>query len=207
MGSVPVRARLALFVAATLLLAGAGAFVLLARPQGDAPTQGFAGSLRPAIPPKDFDLRDQDGRPAALEQYRGQVVVLTFLYTTCQDTCPVIASTVGAALEQAGGGARALTVSVDPAGDTPASARRFLSRRGLTGRMRFLLGSRRALKPVWDDYGISPQGDKADDGAFEHSAYVLLVDRRGRQRVGFPFSGLTADDLAHDIRLLGAEAA
>jgi len=190
---------------ATLVLVGVGAALLLGRPQEEA--AGFTGSLRPAIPPKDFRLTDQDGRPAGLRELRGEVVVLTFLYTTCQDTCPVTASTVGAALEAAGGDVPALTVSVDPAADTPSRARRFLAQRGLTGRMRFLLGQRPELQPVWDDYAISPQGVKGDDGAFEHSAYVLLIDRRGRQRVSFPFSTLTAEDLAHDIRLLRAEPA
>ncbi len=204
---MPARARLALIVLATLVIVGAGAVRLLVRPQDDpAGGRNFAGSLRPpAVPPKDFRLRDQDGRPSSLSQYRGRTVVLTFLYSTCQDTCPITASTVGAAVESAGGNVTALSVSVDPANDTPDRARRFLARRGLIGRMRFLLGTRAQLQPVWDDYGISPQGDKGDDGAFEHNAYVLLIDRRGRQRVSFPFGRLTAEGLAHDIRLLERE--
>jgi protein SCO1/2 len=204
---VPARARLALIVLATLVLAGAAAVLVVARPHEDASGRGFAGSIRPAIPPRDFRLRDQDGRAATLRQYRGRVLVLTFLYSACRDTCPITASTVGAAVQEAGGDVPALSVSVDPATDTPGRARRFLARRGLTGRMRFLLGARADLEPVWSAYGISPQGIKGDDGAFEHNAYVLLIDRRGRQRVAFPFGGLTADALAHDIRVLRAERA
>jgi protein SCO1/2 len=67
--------------------------------------------------------------------------------------------------------------------------------------MRFLLGTRAELAPVWKAYGIQPQG--AD---FDHSAYVLLIDRQGRQRIGFPVHQLTPDALAHDIRQLQAEA-
>jgi cytochrome oxidase Cu insertion factor (SCO1/SenC/PrrC family) len=40
---------------------------------------------------------------------------------------------------------------------------------------------------------------------FEHSAYVLLVDKHGIQRVGIPFEQLTAASLAHDIRTLRSE--
>lgn len=40
---------------------------------------------------------------------------------------------------------------------------------------------------------------------FEHSAYVLLIDKQGRQRVGFPFEQLDAKLLASDIRALQAE--
>jgi protein SCO1/2 len=65
------------------------------------------------------------------------------------------------------------------------------------GRMRFLMGSRARLAPIWRAYGIQPQGN-----GFEHSAYVLLIDKRGRQRVSFPVSELTDSGLAHDIRRL-----
>ena len=37
---------------------------------------------------------------------------------------------------------------------------------------------------------------------FEHSAYVLLIDPQGEQRVGFPFEQLEPALLARDIRLL-----
>jgi protein SCO1 len=40
---------------------------------------------------------------------------------------------------------------------------------------------------------------------FEHSAFVLLIDKRGRQRVGFPFEQLDQRLLERDIRVLLAE--
>ncbi len=40
---------------------------------------------------------------------------------------------------------------------------------------------------------------------FEHSAYVLLIDKRGVQRLGIPFERLNADELAQDLRVLIAE--
>jgi protein SCO1/2 len=69
----------------------------------------------------------------------------------------------------------------------------------VTGRVRYVLGSARELEPVWRGYGIAPQR-----GTLDHSAYVVLVDARGRQRVGFPHTLLTDTDLAHDLRRLGA---
>jgi protein SCO1/2 len=200
---------MALMVAATLVLAACAGVLLFARDGTDTSGAGsaFAGSVRPAIPPQDFALHDQDGRLVRLSDYRGQVVVLTFLYSTCQDTCPVTASQIRGALDDLGKDVPALAISVDPVNDTPLSAKRFLLNRKLSGgRMRFLLGTRAQLQPVWDAYGISPQGDKADDGAFEHSAYVLLVDARGRQRVSFPFDKLTPEGLAADIRRLQRQA-
>jgi protein SCO1/2 len=55
---------------------------------------------------------------------------------------------------------------------------------------------------VWRGYAI--QGGSAPYG---HSAFVLLIDKRGFERVGFAADQLTPEDLAHDIRLLEAERA
>jgi protein SCO1/2 len=200
---MPARVRLALMVFASLSILAAGGVIVFARP--DKPTtvgaDGFAGSLRPAIPPKDFSLRDEAGKTISLRGYRGQVVVLTFMYSTCTDTCPVTATTIRGALDDLGHDVPALAVSVDPANDTPDSAEKFLLQRGLSnGRMHFLLGTRAQLAPVWRAYGIRPQGN-----GFEHSAYVLLIDKRGRQRISFPTEQMTDSALAHDIRKLEAE--
>ena len=162
---------------------------------------GFAGALRPAgIPPADFTLRDQDGRPAALAAYRGRPVILTFMYSTCKDTCPLMADQIRGALDELGHDVPTLAVSVNPAGDTPLNTKRFLARHGLTGRARFLLGTRAQLAPVWRAFGIRPQTNSD-----AHSAYVVLIDRRGRQRVAFPASELTPEGLSHDVKALQAE--
>jgi protein SCO1 len=197
---MPARVRLALMVVATLAILAAAGVIVFARPGPAAPVgaDGFAGSLRPDIPPKDFTLHDQNGRRVSLRQFRGQVVVLTFMYSTCRDTCPVTATTIRGALDDLGHDVPTLAVSVDPAHDTPDTAEAFLVHQGMSaGRMRFLMGSRAQLAPIWRAYGIRPQG-----AGFEHSAYVLVIDKRGRQRVSFPVSELTDSGLAHDIRRL-----
>jgi protein SCO1 len=203
---MPARVRLALIVFASLAILGSAGVLVFANPERAATPRpdGFAGSLPPdGIRVRDFALRDQDGQRASLRQYRGRVVVLTFMYSTCQDTCPVTAVTIRGALNDVGHDVPTLAVSVDPAHDTPDSAERFLLEQGLSaGRMRFLLGTRAELQPVWKGYGIRPQGK-----GFEHSAYVLVLDKRGRQRVSFPVDQLTDRDLAHDIRRLERERA
>ncbi len=177
---------------------------------------GFAGAVTPdGITPR-FTLRDQDGRQVALADFRGKVVVVAFLYTTCQDTCPTTAQQIRLALDKLNrtDDVTAIAVSVDPppaGGDTPLNAKRFLSKQSLTGRMTYLLGTRAELQPVWAAYGIQPQGQGArpagvDEAAFEHSAKIALVDGRGRLRVGFPVSELTPEALAHDIERLRSGA-
>jgi protein SCO1/2 len=197
---MPVRARLALMLAATFVLLGALGVVLFAHGSEDAGGSGFEGALRPpGIPPIAFALKDQDGKVATLDQYRGQAVILTFMYSTCKDTCPLTAQQIKGALDQVGTDVPTLAISVDPANDTQLNARRFVNRQGLTKRMRFLLGGPAQLAPIWKAYGIRPQGK-----AFDHSAYVVLVDAKGVQRVGWPVEKLTPEGLAHDLRLLGA---
>jgi protein SCO1/2 len=197
---MPLRARLALMLAASLVLLGALGVVVFARGGHDSGGAGFEGSLPPdAIPPADFALRDQDGRIARLADYRGKPVILTFMYSTCRDTCPLTAYQIRGAMDQIGHDVPTLAVSVDPTNDTRLNARRFVNRTGLTRRMRFLMGSQKQLAPIWDAYGIRPQGK-----GFDHSAYVLLIDRQGRRRVSWPTEKLTPEGLAHDLRLLGA---
>ena len=213
-----VLARVQLTVAAALVLVSVALGVVLLlggdssasrRQAFSVGPEGFAGAVSPPnARATDFRLRDQDGRPATLRAARGRVTVLTFLYTTCEDTCPIAASQILGALEELGPAAeqvRSLAVSVDPANDTPARARKFLLARRLTGRMDFALGSASQLRPVWASYGIQPQG--ADPGArdYEHSARVELIDARGVRRVGIPLDQLTPAALAHDIRKLQAE--
>jgi protein SCO1 len=196
---MPVRARLALMLAATFVLLGALGVVLFAHGSEDAGGSSFEGALRPpGIPPIAFALKDQDGKVATLDQYRGQAVILTFMYSTCQDTCPLTAQQIKGALDQVGKDVPTLAISVDPANDTQLNARRFVNRQGLTKRMRFLLGDQAQLAPIWKAYGIRPQGK-----AFDHSAYVVLVDAKGVQRVGWPVEKLRPEGLAHDLRLLG----
>jgi protein SCO1 len=200
---VPARVRLALIVFATLSILGASGVILFAKPEPATrvSADGFAGAVSPSdIAVRDFSLRDQDGKPASLREYRGRVVVLTFMYSTCQDTCPVTAQTIRGALDQVGHDVPVLAVSVDPAHDTRDSAERFLVKQSMSaGRMRFLLGTRTQLQPIWKAYGIQPQGK-----GFEHTAYVAVLDQTGRQRVAFTIDHLTDRDLAHDIRKLEA---
>jgi protein SCO1/2 len=195
---VPVRARLALLLVATFAVAAA--FFITLGSDDDKPRAAtrFEGSIRPpGIAPSDFTLRDQDGRTATLREYRGRPVVVTFLYTTCEDTCPLTAQQIRGALDELGHDVPVLVFAVDPPRDTPRRARAFLAEQRLTGRMRFLLGTRSQLAPQWKAYGIQPQSEE-----LEHSAYVVVLDHTGRQRIGFPAGEVTPEALANDLRLL-----
>ena len=76
---------------------------------------GFVGAALPAgAPARDFTLTDQYGRRVSLASYRGQVVVLTFLYPTCGAPCILIADQIRGALEELPRPVPVLIVSADP---------------------------------------------------------------------------------------------
>jgi protein SCO1 len=195
------RIVVALFLVGVFAL---GAIVLAARGRDsdEGPPNTFEGALMPeGLRAPDFRLRNQDGEPVSMRSLRGRPVVVTFLYTTCQDSCPIQAQTVRGALDQLGHDVPALAIAVDPPRDTPERAQAFLAKQRATGRIDFVLGSRAELSPLWKGFAIRPQSVTE-----EHQARFTLVDARGFQRVGYPGAEATPERLAHDLRLLEREA-
>ncbi len=196
------RVAIALVLVAVFAL---GATVLAASGSSDEEPSGGGSAFEGAVMPSglkapDFDLRNQDGEPISMRSLRGKPVVVTFLYTNCEDSCPAQAQTVRGALDQLGHDVPAIAVSVDPPNDTEASARAFLSEQRALGRIDFVLGSRQELRPVWNGFHIAAQSVTQ-----EHQARFTLVDARGYQRVGFPGFAATPEGLAHDLRILERE--
>ncbi len=162
----------------------------------------FEGSIMPpGVRAPDFALRDQEGDRVSMRALRGRPVIVTFLYTTCEESCPAQAQQIKLGLDRLGEDLPTLAVAVKPETDTPATARRFLREQGMTGRMDIVLGSRRRLEPVWKGFAIQPQL-----AGVEHQARTVLIDARGYQRIGFPLDQLTPERLASDARTLLAEA-
>jgi protein SCO1 len=201
---LPARLKLAL-VAITLCAVAAVIGVSLAErshapgPSELALSNGWAGAQRPAGQPvPDFALTDQDGETVTAASLRGKPVVYAFVYSTCQDTCPAQVQTIRGALDDLPGeDPTVIGVSVDPKNDTPKRAASFMLKQQMTGRMRFLLGTRAQLAPLWKAFAVQPEED-----GLEHSAHTVVADARGFQRIGFPFDHLTEAGLAHDLARL-----
>jgi protein SCO1/2 len=198
------RVTVALFLLAVFAL---GALVLVARARNEESAgvgagSRFEGFVMPAgVRAPDFELRNQDGERVSMRELRGRPVIVTFLYTTCEETCPIQAQTVRGALDQLGHDVPAIAIAVDPPRDTPERARAFLAKQRALGRLDFVLGTRAELRPLWKGFAIRPQSVTQ-----EHQARFTLVDSRGYQRIGFPGSQATPESLAHDVRLLERES-
>ncbi|MGI8804724.1 MAG: SCO family protein [Thermoleophilaceae bacterium] len=199
------RVLMALVLAAILAL---GALVLVASQGGEdaaaedplTAASGFAGSVLPdGVRAPNFALANQDGETVRMRDFRGAPVIVTFLYTTCDESCPPQAQQTKGALDQLGHDVPALAIAVDPETDTPERARAFLSEQRMTGRMDFVLGTEGELRPLWDAYAIQPQLPDA-----EHQARIVIVDGDGLQRVAFPLEQATPERIAHDVRALEA---
>ena len=150
-------------------------------------------------------LRDHLGAPVNLASYRGKAVLVTFIYTHCPDTCPLIVSQLHAALHQMSAAERAqlqiIAVSADPRGDTPATVTRFLAGREMTGQMLYLIGSAHALGAVWAHWGIASQRDASNPALVEHTALIYGISAHGRITVVYP-ANFTPAEIVHDARLL-----
>ena len=84
------------------------------------------GVLGMSLPP--FDLIDQDGRPVTRDALLGKVTVIDFIFTHCVLVCPAMTDTMSKVGERlAGTGVRFMSISVDPAHDTPARLKEFAS--------------------------------------------------------------------------------
>jgi protein SCO1/2 len=162
----------------------------------------LAGTELGATEAPDFTLTDGvTGRAVTLSAQRGQVVALTFLYTSCPDVCPLTASRFRAAQDELGADAARVTfvaVSVDPDRDTPQAVRDFSAAHGLASNWYYLVGGRAQLSPVWAAYGI---GVQAGGATVTHNDAVYLIDKNGRERVLLHSEDL-ATALTNDLRAL-----
>lgn len=207
----PARARLALPLLSGILLV---ALIIVLVVIGGGSSGSSHAKTFTASPPSSFDgaalpkgqlapeftLTDQNGRQVSLEQFRGDVTVLSFLYSTCGAPCVVIAQQIRGALNELPKSVPVLIVSASPRRETAADIRRFLAQVSLTGRVHYLSGSPAQLKAIWKAYKVVPAS--AGRRAFADNASVLLIDGKDNERVLFQSEQLTPEALSHDIREL-----
>ena len=176
-------------VACRLARAAAGMLLALAALTGCTPPQApFAlQNVTGLLPALSFNLMNQDGRQVSAEDFRGKVVLLYFGYTNCPDVCPTTLAVLERAVESLGPGAaqvRVLFVSVDPARDTVAVLKRYVSAFGP-----YVLGLRgddTALDNLMRRYRVTYHREPLDahgDYAVDHSSAVFIFDRQGHARL------------------------
>jgi protein SCO1/2 len=152
-------------------------------------------------PAPDFRLTDQFGKSISLSQFRGQPVVLTFLYTHCPDLCPLTAEKLHTVMQNLGSNAQSiavLAVSVDPQRDTVEAAFNFSKAHKMQDYWHYLIGTQQTLTPIWSSYHVFAQ---AAQQTVNHTLPVYLIDKQGREQV-YLDNDFTVPQLTADLKIL-----
>jgi protein SCO1/2 len=151
-----------------------------------------------AVP--DFTLIDQARRPLTLSQFRGRVVAINFIYTSCAlpQFCFRLANQFGvlqrrfrSELDQ---DLILLTVTFDPARDNPEVladyARRTL--KAETEAWHVLTGENDDVRRVCELFGVD---FFQDEGLMNHSSHTVVINRQGTLVANIEGNELTSREL------------
>jgi protein SCO1/2 len=155
-------------------------------------------------PAPDFALTRQDGARVGLADLRGKVVVVTFIYATCADTCPLLtAKLVGIQRRLGADGTRVrfVAITVDPVKDTPEALRRYAEGHGAKAPgWLFLTGTEEEIGEVARRYAIYVK--KRPAGDVDHTFLTSLIDGEGVLRVQYLGVRFDQTEFLGDLRSL-----
>lgn len=129
-----------------------------------------------------LELTDQNGQVRELSVFRGQPVVISMFYSSCPYACPTLISEIQrveallSPLDRAQ--TRVLLVSFDPERDTPERLK-VLSRERHADEIRWLFTRTSAdnVRQLAAVLGLKYK--RLDDGGFNHSSVITVLDRQG----------------------------
>ena len=156
-----------------------------------------------------FTLTAQDERRVSLADLRGKVVVLTFIYTTCTDTCPLLTAKMAGLQRRLGADFAQrvffVSVTVDPERDTPAVLKGYGAAHGARFEgWAFLTGTPAEIRDVAKRYGIFYK--KTARGDIDHTFLTSVIDPRGLLRVQYMGVRFEPTELLNDVRSLLGDA-
>jgi protein SCO1/2 len=164
-----------------------------------------------------FALTDQASRPFGTRELAGKVWVADFVFTACQEACPLLSQRmqeVGRRTKHLGPDFHLVSISVDPDRDTPARLAEYAARYAANPvRWSFLTGPSDAIQDAVTGgfkVGMGREAAKADDGTtfFQifHGENLVLVDRQLRIRGYFPATNEGVDKLVEAIGRVANES-
>lgn len=159
-----------------------------------------------------FALTNQSGKKISLQQYRGKVLLVTFIYTRCPfpDYCPRISGLFADVnrkmLESpaTAGRTHLLSVSFDPEHDTPAVLRKYGAAYVGNPATKGFAHWEFAVPPKKDElqrmarfFGLSYQ---ADSGLITHSLSTTVIGPDGRVVRWYHGGDWKPDDIMRDVQ-------
>jgi len=173
---------------------------------GNQPVDPVTGELQPE-PIRDWTYVDQLNRPISNSDLRGKVHIVDFFFTSCPTICPKVKGQMLRLEEEFADEEdfALLSFTVDPKRDTPERMKEYAEKLGITDmdRWRFIHGDKFEIYDLDQDYLSIAEENANAPGGFDHSGYIVLVDRQGYVRSYA--SGLDSEEvdyLIKDIRLL-----
>ena len=179
------------------------------------PRPGYLAKL------SDFTAVNRDGATVSLSELEGKIWVAGYQYTGCPAGCLGLAAVMSGLHERFGGSGafHLVSVSVDPAEDTPEAMDAWVKERGVdVSGWWFLTGDEQAIREYmirdFKFFGVTENTDPAviaSQGRYSHDQRLALVDGQGHVR-GFydvmnpELGSAHLERLARDIGLLHAEA-
>ena len=184
-----------------------------ARPAGAGRALGANPDVDPGTPlggrpAPGFRLVNQFGQPMSLRQFRGKVVLLAFIDSTCTNVCPLTTAAmteVKGLLGRAGGQVRLLAVDANPHAAAVGDIRAYSRAHGMLNQWDFLTGSPAQLAAVWKAYGMAVQ---IRHGLIDHTPALFVIGPGGgEQRVyltQLAYAGISqsAQIIAHEVARL-----
>lgn len=132
----------------------------------------------------EFSLYDQEGRVVQSARFRGKQIMINFIFTRCpvQTMCPLstmkMMSTQKLAKEAKVPNLELVSITLDPAYDTPAILKEYAAVRGIdTSNFSFLTGPEAAIRDLLTQFGVIAEF-KGD--ILQHTLTTLLIDPTGR---------------------------
>ncbi|HYG90487.1 MAG TPA: SCO family protein [Azospirillum sp.] len=143
-------------------------------------------------PAPGFRLTDTDGHTVSLDDLKGKVVALWFIYTNCPDVCPLHTEAI-ASIQRAINATpmkdrvRFVAITTDPERDTPTVLKEYGPAHGLDPANAILLTSApeapTATRGLAEQYGL--KFTATPDGMQMHALVMHLIDREGNLRARY----------------------
>ena len=174
-------------------------------PPANARQSTEVSSLSKIGPAPDFTLTNQDGKPLSLSALRGKVVAVTFIFTGCGSTCPLLTAKLVSIQRSLGSdfGRKVFfaAITVDPLADTPPVLKRYANAHGADlGGWAFLTGTPAQISDIAHQYGVYYKKQPGDD--IDHTFLTSMIDPRGTLRVQYLGVRFDPEEFLRDIRSL-----
>ena len=165
-----------------------------------------APAMAPAMHPlRDYHFTNELGQPVSLNDFRGQAVAITFIYTRCPlpEFCPRLSKNFQMvaqkldSLPDAPKNWHLLSVSLDPRFDSPPMLKAYgESYHYNPAQWSFLTGPADKIGELARQSGVSYESDGA---TINHNFRTLIVDASGQLQTLFPVSGDLSDAIVSEI--------